>query len=196
MSPGTHLAGKLPASIYALAHGDPAPIASTWAAPKLDPHGIGVLGNGLFYGVSCGEWVPYETQAEVVASGRRTFSTFPLSVLKNAPNLPFMRQNCSDWNVPVVSSVVRKATQSSIPALVMNAQCDGQTAASFGAYVARTLSNSVVVTLPNVAHVAFGSPSPGANGCAYAIVRSFFDVLKSADTRCIGKVPPTDFVIN
>jgi pimeloyl-ACP methyl ester carboxylesterase len=196
VSPGTHVAAKLPASLYALAHGDPAPVASTWAAPKLDPNGIGVLGNGLFYGVSCGEWVPYETQDAVIASGRRAFPTFPLSVLKNAPNLPFMRENCSAWNVPAVSAVVREATRSSIPALIVNAQYDGQTAASFGAYVARTLSNAVVVTVPNVAHVAFGSPSSRANACAYAIARSFFDVLKKAETSCITKVAPTDFVTN
>ena len=119
-----------------------------------------------------------------------------MSILKNAPNLPFMRQNCRDWNVPSVSSVVRQATSSAIPALVISAQYDGQTAASFGAYVARTLPNSVVVTIPNVAHVAFGSPSPPANACAYAITRSFFDTLKRADVSCIGKVPPTKFVIN
>lgn len=195
ISPGTHLAAKLPASIDALAHGDPAPIASTWAAPKLDPNGIGVLGHGLFYGVSCGEWVPYETESSVVESGRRAFPTFPLSVLKNAPNLPFMRQNCRDWNIPSLASSVRDVTRSSIPTLVINAQYDGQTAASFGPYVAQTLPNSVVVTIPNVAHVAFGSPSADANKCAYAITRSFFNVLKKADTSCIRTVPATNFEI-
>lgn len=193
VSPGTHLAATVPASFDALAHGNPAPIASTWAAPKLDPAGIGVLGSGLFYGVSCGEWVPYETEDHIVAAGRRAFPTFPLSVLKNAPNLPFMRQNCRDWNVPAVSPRVREAAQSDIPTLVVNAQYDAQTAASFGAYVARTLSKSVVVTIPNVAHVAYGSPSPGANACAYAIARSFFDVLQAADKSCINKVPRTNF---
>jgi pimeloyl-ACP methyl ester carboxylesterase len=196
VSPGTHIAAKVPASIDALAHADPAPIASTWAAPKLDPAGIGVLGNGLFNGVSCGEWVPYETEASVVEAGRRAFPMFPLSILKNAPNLPFMRENCRDWSVPKVASVVRSVTQSSIPTLVINAQYDGQTAASFGAYVARTLSNSIVVTVPNVAHVAFGSPSSDANNCAYAIARSFFDLLKKADTSCVARVPATNFVIN
>jgi pimeloyl-ACP methyl ester carboxylesterase len=196
VSPGTHLAAKLPASIDALAHGDPRPIASTWAAPKLDPAGIGVLANGLFYGVSCGEWVPYETEASVIVSGRLAFPTFPLSVLKNAPNLPFMRQNCRDWNVPPVSSSVRAVTRSNIPTLVISAQYDAQTAASFGAYAARTLPNSTVVTIPNVAHVAFGSPSPSANACAYLVARSFFDLLNRADTSCVGKVPATKFVIN
>lgn len=195
ISPGTHLAAKLPAAIYALANGDPAPIASTWAAPKLDPAGIGVLGNGLFYGVSCGEWVPYESERSVVESGRRAFPTFPLSILRNAPNLPFMRQNCSEWAVPRVAPSVRAAAKSSIPVLIVNAQYDGQTAASFGAYVARTLPNSTVVTIPNVAHVAYGSPSAAANKCAYDIAESFFDRLNEADTSCIRSVPPTSFVL-
>jgi hypothetical protein len=127
VSPGTHLAAKIPAAIDALAHGDPEPIASTWAAPKLDASSIGVLSSGLFYGVSCGEWVPYETTASVVAFGRRAFPTFPASVLRNAPNLPFMRENCTDWNVPAVSSLVRAPTASRLPVLVINSQYDGRT---------------------------------------------------------------------
>lgn len=196
ISPGTHIAAKLPAAFDALAHGDPAPIASTWAAPKLDPAGIGVLSNGLFNGISCGEWVPYETAQSVIEAGRRAFPGFPDSIFKNAPNLPFMRENCRYWNVPPVSPVVRAVTRSSIPTLVMSAQYDAQTAPSFGPYVARTLTHATVVTIPNVAHVAFGSPSAAANACAYKIVRSFFDVLNRADTSCIRKVPPTNFVIN
>src|SRR4029078_7289393 len=59
VSPGTHTAAGVPAAIDALAHGDPTPVATTWAGPRLNPASIGVLSNGLFYGVSCGEWVPY-----------------------------------------------------------------------------------------------------------------------------------------
>ncbi len=195
VSPGTHIAGKMPASIDALAHGDAGPIASTWAAPKLNPAGIGVLGNGLFYGVSCGEWVPYETEKDVVDAGQRAFPMFSDSIWKNAPNLPFMRQNCRVWNVPSVSPQVRDVTRSNIPTLVMSAQYDAQTAASFGAYAARTLRNATVVTFPNVAHVSFASPSAAANACAQAIVRAFFDVLNRVNTGCIRKIPPTKFEI-
>ena len=74
VSPGTHFAAKMPASIDALANGDPGPIASTWATPKLDPAGIGVVSNGLFNGVACGEWVPYETREE---RRRRRAARFP-----------------------------------------------------------------------------------------------------------------------
>ena len=195
VSPGTHFAAKMPAAIDALAHGDPEPVASTWAAPKFDPAGIGVFGNGLFNGVSCGEWVPYETERKVVDAGRRAFPAFPLSILKNAPNLPFVRQNCRIWNVPRASPEVRAVTRSNIPILVVSAQYDAQTAASFGAYVARTLRNATVVTIPNVAHVAFGSPSDAANACAQAIVRAFFDVLNRVNTNCTKKIPPTNFAI-
>ncbi len=195
VSPGTHLAGKVPADVDALAHGNPVPIASSWAAPKLNPAGIGVLSNGLFYGVSCGEWVPYESEASVIAAARRAFPTLPRSIWKNAPNLPFMRQNCAAWKVPKVPAEVRDVTHSRIPTLVISAQYDGQTAASFGPLVARTLPNSTVVTIPNVAHVAFASPSPQANACAQRIARSFFDVLGEAETGCIAKVPPTEFEI-
>ena len=194
VSPGTHVAATVPAAIYALSHGDATPIASTWAAPKLGTDSIGVFANGLFNGVACGEWVPYETEQSVVAAGRREFPTFPVSVLRNAPNLPFMRENCRDWNVPAVSPSVRSVTKSAIPTLVINAQYDAQTAASFGAYVAKTLPNSTVVTIRNVAHVAFGSPSAAANACAYAIARSFFNALK-ADTSCVAGVPATNFEI-
>src|SRR5262244_3383564 len=90
-SPGTHIAAKVPAAIDALAHGDATPIARTWAVVRLNPASIGVFGNRLFYGVSCGEWVPYESARSVIAAGRRAFPRFPLSVHRNAPNLQFMR---------------------------------------------------------------------------------------------------------
>jgi hypothetical protein len=106
-----------------------------------------------------------------------------------------MRENCSVWKMAAVSPSVRAATSSRLPALVINSQYDAQTAASFGSYVAKELPNSIVVTIPNVAHVAFGSPSASANACAYAITQSFFDVLTKADTSCVGKVPPTKFAL-
>ena len=122
VSPGTHVAATVPAAIYALAHGNATPIASTWAAPKLGAGGIGVFANGLFNGIACGEWVPYETEQSVVAAGRSEFPTFPISILRNAPNLPFMRENCRVWNVPAVSPSVRSVTRSTLPTLVISAR--------------------------------------------------------------------------
>lgn len=195
VSPGTHMAAEVPAAIDALDRGDATRIAAGWAAPRLDQAGIGVLGNGLFYGVSCGEWVPYETEQDVEAAGERAFPGFPRSIYRNAPNLQFMRSNCEAWGVPPVERSIREATASSIPTLVIASQYDAQTAPSFGPLVARTLPNATVVDIPNIAHVAFGSPSPAAQACAQAIVRDFFEILDAVDTSCAARVPPTDFVI-
>jgi pimeloyl-ACP methyl ester carboxylesterase len=139
--------------------------------------------------------VPYESARRVIAAGRLAFPTFPLSIHRNAPNLQFMRSNCAVWGVPPVSSAIRDITESRIPTLVISAQYDAQTAPSFGPLVAQGLKNSTVVEIPNVAHVAFGSPSPAANACAHRIVVDFFDVLNKVDTSCTKRVPPTDVVI-
>lgn len=195
VSPGTHLAFKVPAAVDALARGDGTVIARMWADGKLNPATVGILGNGLFYGVSCGEWVPYESERDVIAAGRRAFPTFPLSIHRNAPNLQFMRSNCAVWNVPPVSPSIRDVTASDVPTLVMSAQYDAQTAPSFGPLVAQTLPNATVVQIPNIAHVAVGSPSSEAKACAQQIVRDYFEVLGNVDTSCIASVPPTDFEI-
>jgi pimeloyl-ACP methyl ester carboxylesterase len=195
VSPGTHLAATVPAAIDALAHGNGEPIASSWAQLRLNPAAVGVIGYGLNNDVSCGEWVPYETEADVIKTGRKFFPTFPMSVLREAPNLQFMRSNCKVWDVPPVDKSVRDVTTSSIPTLVVSAQYDGQTASSFGPLVAESLANATVVEIPNVAHVAFASPSPAANACTQGIARDFFDVLNAVDTSCTTSVPPTNFEI-
>jgi pimeloyl-ACP methyl ester carboxylesterase len=195
-SPGTHLAAQVPAALDELAHGRPERILKLWATSRLDESGVGIPSNGLFNTISCSEWVPYETKEQVVAAGRKFFPEFPRSVLRNAPNNQFLHENCEVWPVPRAPQSVRDVVTSAIPTLVVNAQYDAQTAPSNGSLIARTLPNSVVVTVPNVAHVAFASPSPAANACAQQIARSFFDALGGVDTSCVANVPPTEFVID
>jgi len=195
-SPGTHLAAQVPAGLYELDHGQPERIIKWWATSRLDPNGVGRTSNGLYNSIACSEWAPYETQAQVLAAGRKFFPEFPRSVLANPPNYQFLHSNCAVWPVPRAPASVRDVVMSNIPTLVVNAQYDAQTAPSNGPLVARTLRNAVVVTIPNVAHVALVSPSPAANACTQQIARSFFDLLTKADTSCVKSVPPTDFVID
>jgi pimeloyl-ACP methyl ester carboxylesterase len=195
-SPGTHLAAQVPAALDELARGRPERITKLWATSRLDESVVGIPSNGLFNTIACSEWVPYETKAQVIAAGRRFYPEFPRSVLSNAPNNQFLHENCEVWPVPRAPESVREVVKTSIPTLVVNAQYDAQTAPSNGRLVARTLPNSVVVTIPNVAHVAFASPSPDANACAHEIARSFFDVLGNVDTSCVARVAPTAFVID
>jgi len=195
-SPGTHLAGQVPAALYELDHGKPDRITKLWATPRVDPNGIGIVGQGLMNSISCSEWVPFETEDQVIAAGQKFFPEFPRSVLANPPNVQFLHSNCAAWPVPKAPPSFRDVVKSDIPTLVISAQYDAQTAPSNGAMVAKTLPNSVAVTIPNVAHVAFASPSPAANACAHQIVRDFFNDPARVDTSCAGRVPPTDFVID
>ncbi|WP_406419694.1 alpha/beta fold hydrolase [Streptomyces sp. NBC_01614] len=186
----THLAAGVPRSIDELAHGNPQRIAQQWAGGKLSPQAIGRLAHGLAYGVFCSEWTPFETQADVIRAGRRAFPSFPRSVLANAPQLPFLHADCRAWDVPPAPRSIRKVTRSSIPTLVMSAGFDAQTGASNGAYAARTLSRSTVVTVPYVAHVAFAE-SP----CARAITVSFFNSPNAPNRSCLAGLQPPRFEI-
>jgi hypothetical protein len=81
-------------------------------------------------------------------------------------------------------------TRSDIPTLVVSGGFDAQTAPSNGPYVARTLSRSIALTVPYVAHVAYAE-SP----CAHTVTASFFDAPASPDTRCLAGLKPPTFDI-
>lgn len=190
LTSATHVAAGVPRSIDELAHGNPQRIAEQWAGGKLSPQAMGRVAHGLAYGVFCREWTPFESEADVIRGGRRAFPSFPRSVLANAPQLPFLHADCRAWDVPAAPRSVRDVTRSNIPTLVMSGGFDAQTAPSNGAYVARTLSRSTVVTVPYVAHVAFAE-SP----CAQAITASFFDRPTSPNTECLAGLQPPEFEI-
>lgn len=190
MTSATHLAAGVPRSLDELAHGKPQRIAEQWAGGKLSPQAIGRLAHGLAYGVFCREWVPFETEADVLRAGQQAFPTYPRSVLAQAPQLPFLHADCAAWNVPPAPRSIRDVTRSDIPTLVMSAGFDAQTGARNGPYVARTLSRSTVVTIPYVAHVAFA-----ASPCAQEITLSFLNAPTAAKTGCVEGLEPPEFEI-
>ena len=75
----------LPSAIWALAHGNPAPIATTRAV-FTDPEGTGQFGYGLDYGVFCSEWDTLS--ARITNSCSRTYSLSDLSNLGAVPGAP------------------------------------------------------------------------------------------------------------
>ncbi|MFJ6837014.1 alpha/beta fold hydrolase [Streptomyces sp. NPDC091209] len=188
LTSATHVAAGVPRSIDELAHGNPQRVAEQWAGGKLSPQAVGRIAHGLAYGVFCREWTPFESEADVIRGGRRAFPSFPLSVLANAPQLPFLHADCRAWDVPAAPRSVRDVTRSDIPTLVLSGGFDAQTAPSNGAYVARTLSRSTTITVPYVAHVTFAE-SP----CAQAITNSFFDSPTAPNTRCLAGLQPPEF---
>ncbi|MER7950657.1 alpha/beta fold hydrolase [Streptomyces sp. NPDC096079] len=190
LTSATHVAAGVPRSLDELAHGNPQRIAEQLAGGKYSPQAMGRVAHGLVYGIFCSQWTPYESRADVIRGGRRAFPSFPRSMPANAPQLAWLHDDCRAWDVPAAPPSIRDVTRSDIPTLLLSGGFDAQTAPSNGAYAARTLSRSVAVTVPYVAHVVFADST-----CAQTMTVSFFDRPDAPDTRCLAGLRPPAFEI-
>ncbi|MFI8453294.1 alpha/beta fold hydrolase [Streptomyces erythrochromogenes] len=190
MTSATHVAPQVPAALDELAHGKPQRIARQWAGGKLSPQAMGRVAHGLVYGVFCSEWTPYESEQAALRGGQATFPSFPRSVQAQAPQLTFLHPDCDVWNVPAAPPSIRDATRGEIPTLALSGGFDSQTGADNGPYVARTLPNAKVVTVPYEPHVVFATSK-----CAQQIAVSFFDDPSAPNTACLKTLEPPEFEI-
>jgi pimeloyl-ACP methyl ester carboxylesterase len=189
----THFAPSVPASLDALAKGNPQPIAKQWATAKQNHSGdVGAFSWGLFDNIACREVVPFSSPSQDLEAGQRALPGFPESVLSAPPTLAFffLRDVCPIWNVPQAPSAFRAATTSSVPSLLLNGGFDAQTAPGNGAYVARTLSHATNLVIPGIAHGVYVE-SP----CAQVVLKSFLDNPNAPDTSCVATVKPAPFTI-
>ncbi|MFJ3978722.1 alpha/beta fold hydrolase [Streptomyces sp. NPDC090021] len=190
MTSATHVAPQVPAALDELAHGRPQRIARQWAGGKLSPQAMGRVAHGLVYGVFCSEWTPYESEQAALRGGQATFPSFPRSVQAQAPQLTFLHPDCDVWDVPPAPPSIRDATRGDIPTLALSGGFDSQTGADNGPYVARTLTDAKVVTVPYEPHVVFATSK-----CAQDITASFFDNPDAPDTACLKTLKAPAFEI-
>jgi pimeloyl-ACP methyl ester carboxylesterase len=182
----------IPAAIDALAHGNPEAVAEVRAAAA-DPSRAGTDGTGLFYGALCSEWVPFETAAQVpqvLVAGKAAFPMYPDSVLVQAPQLPFMAEDCQVWNVPRAPSSIRTVTMSTIPTLIISGTFDARTAPGLGEHAARSLPNSTVVNIPGVGHVVVPR-----SACAQEVFASFIEQPDAPNVSCVAGLQPAPFTV-
>ncbi|MCE5291114.1 MAG: alpha/beta hydrolase [Nocardiaceae bacterium] len=181
----THLPADFPAAIYQLDQGNPELVAQqmamAWGNAGAPPT---VFAWGLALSVWCREWIPFETREDALSKANDAFPMFPDSVKAQAPQLPFLREACAAWDVPKGPDSIRDVTKSDIPALVLSGSFDGQTGPLWGDYIAKNLSNAVVVVVPGAAHGVLAEP------CGASIIASFFNDPKKVDTACAKEPPP------
>jgi len=179
----------VPAALWALAHGDPGPMLAVRAAGSHVPE-VPEQAQGMTQSFICREWEPYGSPAAILRAGRRVFPSWPDSVLVNAPQLPFERELCREWNVPAGPASQRVRVSSDIPTLVVSGTFDSKTGAKWGRYAARTLPNSTYVRINGIGHwVIVQSP------CGQRIFQSFLSAPMSPDTSCAPKTRPAPFTI-
>ncbi len=178
----------IPSSIAALAEGDASQVAAVRAVGA-DPSRAGFDGTGLFYGAFCSEWVPFEPPSEILTVGKKLFPTFPDSVLRQAPQLAFLAEDCAVWNVPKAPVAQRSDKSSDIPTLIVSGTFDARTAPQLGEHAARSLSRSTVVNIPGAGHVVVPR-----NECAQQVFHSFLTApTNSPDTSCVTTLTPAPF---
>ena len=153
MSFATAYYPHVPEWIGELAKGHPEKIASSIAQPVLTtPEGY--IGYGLTYGVICTEWVPYESESDVLMQGRLAFPDYPDSVLAPGVHFTYIYDDCRGWKVNKGPAAQRSATRSNIPTLILSGSFDAITPPTWGQTAAQMLPNSTVLVIPAVGHFA------------------------------------------
>jgi pimeloyl-ACP methyl ester carboxylesterase len=175
----------VPSWIAGLAAGDPQSIAASRLAQVTAP---GLTGFGLTYGVICREWVPFDSEREVLAQGGDVLPRYPRSVLSQPPQFTYMFDDCRVWDVPAAPASVREPAVSDIPTLILSGSFDSVTSLTWAYAAAEMLPNSRIASIPGVGHfVAPESP------CAQAVIASFLLRPDAPDTNCVATLRPPIF---
>jgi len=175
----------VPSLIAQLAAGDPQSIA-TLRLQQVTPPGF--VGYGLTYGVICSEWVPFDSEREVLAQGRDVLPRYPRSVLAQPPQFTYNFDDCRVWDVPAAPASVREPTVSEVPTLILSGSFDSVTPLAWAYAAAETLPNSRIASIPGVGHfVAPESP------CAQSVIASFLLRPAAPDTNCVATLRPPTF---
>jgi pimeloyl-ACP methyl ester carboxylesterase len=188
MAFSTPLYKNVPSWIGELAAGKPNSIAASRAQGILAAP-PGFVGYGLVYGVVCREWTPFARERGILRAGRRAFPRYPASVLAQAPQFPYMYDDCRVWDVPRAPAGFRRPVRSQIPTLLLSGDFDAVTPFAWARGAARTLPNSSIVRIPGVGHfVAPESP------CAQQVMASFLTRPDAPDAGCVAALRPPTFV--
>jgi pimeloyl-ACP methyl ester carboxylesterase len=131
--------------------------------------------SGMYYSVTCAEDADFRPE-DVNLTGVR-----PALAERERLDTQAFLTTCQRWSVPELGPAVDQPVRSDVPVLVFNGRFDPITPPSFGETAAQTLSRSVVVTFPTLAH---GSMTDSA--CASRIARAFLDdPAQRPDTSCV-----------
>ena len=179
----------IPAAIYELAQGNPQRFLKARAAESIVAE-VPEQAQGMTQSFVCREWEPYGSPADIERAGRQEFPSFPTSVLRNAPQLPFEKELCQVWNVPKGPASQRARVHSAIPTLVISGTFDRKTGAKWGRYAASTLSQSTYVRINGIGHWVVAQ-----SRCAQSIFQSFLATPLSPETACAAETRPAPFTI-
>ncbi len=163
----------VPLLVQMLAHGDYSLVPTFGGALFHPKH----FSRGLQYSALCAEEINFSDQ-DIVQPGR--YPAFERIVAGIWPRK--LLAGCKVWKVDQLPQSVNRPVQSAIPTLVMTGRFD-ILPSDYAPAVARNLSRSYVVTVPDAAHTPTGSSS-----CAVDIAGRFLDnPTRRPDTSCLSQ---------
>jgi pimeloyl-ACP methyl ester carboxylesterase len=134
--------------------------------------------GGLYLSITCAEDVPFADPALVVRDRETYLSDYRYRQQHAA---------CAEWPRGAMPEASRTPVRSDVPALLVTGALDPATPPSFAEEVARTLPNSLLLTIPSGGH--------GLNGldglaCVNGIRNQFIErgSVKGIDTSCLASV--------
>jgi pimeloyl-ACP methyl ester carboxylesterase len=136
-----------------------------------------VLG-GLYLSITCAEDVPFADPALVVRDRETYLSDYRYRQQHAA---------CAEWPRGAMPEASRTPVRSNVPALFVTGVLDPATPPAFAEEVARTLPNSLLLTIPSGGH---GFNGLEGLGCVNGIRDRFIEQgsVKGIDTSCVQSI--------
>jgi pimeloyl-ACP methyl ester carboxylesterase len=180
---GRDKASKIPLIVHEAANGNFAPFLRQAIGPSIPD----MIADGMYLCVTCAEDVPFIDQAEAAKlNAGNPFGNYRVVQQTRA---------CGMWPRGDIPADFREPVRSNVPALIFSGNFDPVTPPQRGEEVARYLSNSRHVIVPQAAHGIDGLTNAD---CFDKIILEFIEKAdaKKLDVSCVDRMAPQPFQTN
>jgi pimeloyl-ACP methyl ester carboxylesterase len=172
-------AAALPALIHLGAQGNLGPLVGTafQVVSQIDSR----IARGMQFSVICSEDTPFITDEEVKTTSANSF-------YGDARVRPTIRA-CAEWPKAKVPASFLEPVKSDLPVLLISGALDPVTPPWLAQTVAKTLSHSKLVLIPNATHNTYD--------CVENLIADFIDkgTTDGLDTSCVEKIKRPPFTV-
>ena len=177
-------AGRVPLTIHLAAQGDFVPLAQS--ALRYRKFLVGTGSNGMYLTITCAEDLQWIKPGEGERLAENTFL--------GDYRLRQQREACALWPRAEVARDYAEPIRSDVPVLLLTGEWDPVTPPSYGATVAKTLSNSLNIVVPHGAH---GLGGLEGMDCIDNLVMEFVKrgSNKDLDTACVKSIRRKGFAL-
>jgi pimeloyl-ACP methyl ester carboxylesterase len=179
---GRDKASKIPLIVHEAANGNFVPFLRQAIGPSITD----IIADGMYLCVTCAEDVPFIDQAEATKlNADNPFGNYRIVQQTRA---------CGIWPRSDIPADFREPVRSSVPALIFSGNFDPVTPPQRGEEVARYLSNSRHVIVPQAAHGIDGVTNVD---CLDKIILEFIEKAdaKDLDVSCVERMHPAPFAM-